>query len=79
MALNSRHQLCVGQVEVRWHPHRLVDVPRRIDEELQPVALGVARINRNRVAMRDGIDLFQTFRDEARVKLPERVEAVRFE
>lgn len=29
--------------------------------------------------MRDGIDLFQTFRDEARVKLPERIEAIRFE
>jgi len=78
VVFNGRHQYVVGQTEVDRYAHRLIDVPQRVDEDLKAVALGIARIKRNRIAVGDGHDFLHALRDKPLVKLLQRGNAARF-
>src|SRR5688500_14875795 len=69
VALDPCPELGVGEREVDRDPQRLLDIPRRIDEKLDAVALGIEEVNRERVAMRDGIEFAHALLGDAPMHL----------
>ena len=69
-------QLVIGQRKVDGHAARLGHVPRRIDEELDAILLGVVEVDRKRIAVGNGAELGRVLVRNAALQLAQRLEAV---
>jgi hypothetical protein len=69
LGLRPFPKLVVRQLHVHRDAQRLLHVPRRVDEELDAIAFGIMEVDRQRVAVRGGIELLHLLGDHAPVHL----------
>src|SRR5687768_2468954 len=70
--LGAREDLFVRFGQVDRLAQRLLAVPRRVDEELESIAFGVAAVDGDGVAVRDRLHVLRAMLDQAAMEAPQR-------
>ena len=76
---STAHQRLVVERAIQGNPQRLQYVPRRVDEQLEPGALGIKSVDGDRVAVSDRNEIPDLLGDQAAMHLAQGGQAVRLQ